>query len=78
MSGTASARVALVTASARSVAVSGDVNETIKIGDLTSARELRTLPNQGLLRMVVAVTPDGKTVVSGSSDKTIKVWMLAR
>ena len=28
--------------------------------------------------MSVAFSPDGKTIVSGSGDKTIKVWQLER
>jgi len=31
---------------------------------------------QGRLMIVKAITPDGRRVVSGSEDKTLKVWDL--
>jgi WD40 repeat protein len=39
-------------------------------------RLLRTLTGHGSLVQAVAVTADGKRVISGSHDKTVKVWNL--
>ncbi|MBD2492862.1 WD40 repeat domain-containing protein [Nostoc sp. FACHB-280] len=39
---------------------------------------LRTLTGHTASVNVVAITPDGKQVISASSDKTIKVWNLAK
>jgi WD40 repeat protein/cellulose biosynthesis protein BcsQ len=58
------------------LAVSASADNTLKVWDLESGRELRTL--QGHLSSVtgVAVTPDGRRAVSGSMDHTLKVWDL--
>ena len=57
----------------------GDGAETVE----PAAREELVVPDPMVLRghtgpvWGVAVTPDGKTVVSGSADRTLKVWDLA-
>ncbi len=38
---------------------------------------IRTLSGHSDLVQAIALTPDGKTVISGSRDKTIKIWDLA-
>ncbi len=57
------------------VSVSDD--ETIKIWQLSTGEELRTLTGHSKSVNSVAISPDGQTVVSGSSDKTIKIWQLS-
>jgi WD40 repeat protein len=59
-----------------SFAVSGSDDRTVKMWDLETGREVRSLEgHQGAVHSV-KVTPDGLYAVSGSSDKTIRVWKL--
>jgi DNA-binding beta-propeller fold protein YncE len=57
--------------------VSASDDNTLKIWDLASGRELRTLTGHTWGVTAVAVTPDGKRVVSASDDNTLKIWDLA-
>ena len=57
-------------------AVSASADKTLKVWDLGSGRELRTLKGHNDAVLKVAVTPDGQRAVSGSEDKTLKVWDL--
>ena len=57
--------------------VSGSTDETIKVWDLESGKEVRTLSGHDGSVSAVAVTPNGRQVVSGSGDRTIKVWELS-
>ena len=52
----------------------GSDDKTIKVWDAESGRLLRTLEGHTDWVRAVAVTPDGRRIVSGSDDKTIKVW----
>jgi WD40 repeat protein len=49
---------------------------TIKVWDLERGKELRTLTGHAGTVTTVAVTPDGRRVVSASADRTLKVWGL--
>ena len=60
--------------SARQVSASRD--RTLKIWDLESGREVRTLAGHSDAVWGVAVTPDGRRAVSASEDHTLKVWDL--
>lgn len=57
--------------------VSGSADQTIKVWDLATGKELRTLTGHTSFINTLAIGPDGKTLVSGSADQTIKVWDLA-
>src|ERR1035437_9716356 len=51
-------------------AVSASADKTLKLWDLDSGRELRTLEGHSLRVHAVAVTPDGHHAVSASAGKT--------
>jgi WD40 repeat protein len=58
-------------------AVTGSLlDNNLTVWDLESREELRTLRGHTGTVNAVAVTPDGRCVVSGSQDKTLKVWNL--
>ncbi len=56
--------------------VSGSSDTTIKIWNLATGQEIRTLNGHSSWVNSVAFSPDGKTLASGSSDDTIKIWNL--
>ncbi|MBD2520655.1 trypsin-like peptidase domain-containing protein [Nostoc sp. FACHB-973] len=56
---------------------SGSDDKTIKIWNIATGQEIRTLNGHSDSVISVAISPDGKTLVSGSSDKTIKIWNIA-
>ena len=58
-------------------AVSASADKTLKVWDVGSGRELRTLSGHSSEVRAVAVTPDGQHAVSASEDTTLKVWELA-
>lgn len=49
---------------------------TIKLWDLQTGQPLRTLSGHLDIVAALAITPDGKLLISGSADKTIKLWEL--
>ena len=59
------------------IALTAGADELIKLWDLTTASELRTLNGHLGYVTSVAISPDGKTALSGSGDKTIKLWDIA-
>jgi WD40 repeat protein len=56
--------------------VSASDDQTLKLWDLLSGRELRTFRGHAAEVNAVAITPDGQWAVSGSSDRMLKVWNL--
>ena len=56
---------------------SGGVDHSIKLWDVASGRELRTLRGHSEVVYSVAFSPDGRTLASGSDDHSIKLWDMA-
>eukprot|EP00759_Apiculatamorpha_spiralis_P021022 PhF_6_TR26142/c0_g1_i1/m.37028 len=54
--------------------VTGSIDKTIKIWDVASTSELKTLKEHTSPVYSVHLSLDGKYVASGSGDKTIKLW----
>lgn len=58
------------------ILASGSEDNSIKLWDLATGRELRTLTGHGRRVRALAITPDGKTLASGGGDAAIKLWDL--
>jgi WD40 repeat protein len=57
--------------------VSGSKDNTIRVWDLENdGNEIKKLEGHEGGITSIAITPDGKNIVSGSFDGTIKVWNL--
>ncbi|ELS47155.1 tyrosine kinase family protein [Microcystis aeruginosa FACHB-905 = DIANCHI905] len=56
---------------------SGSSDNTIKIWEVATGRELRTLTGHYSFVRSVVYSPDGRYLASGSSDNTIKIWEVA-
>jgi WD40 repeat protein len=54
--------------------VSSSIDNTIKLWDTETGKEIRTFSGHSSGVRSVMFSPDGKTIVSGSADKTIKIW----
>jgi len=57
-------------------AISASSDHTLKVWDLGTGAELRTLSGHTSVVRAVAVTPDGRRAVSASFDETVKTWDL--
>jgi WD40 repeat protein len=57
-------------------AVSASHDQTMKVWEVETGRELRTLTGHTNTITEVAMTPDGRRAVSASDDRTLKVWDL--
>ncbi|WP_235656347.1 WD40 repeat domain-containing protein, partial [Fischerella thermalis] len=60
----------------RTLASNGNYDDSITIWRLSTGKLLRCLTD-GVGVSTVAISPDGKTLVSGSCDGTIKIWSLS-
>jgi WD40 repeat protein len=57
-------------------AISGSYDHTLKVWDLDTGREARTLAGHERPVHAVAVTPDGRYAISSSEHSPLKVWDL--
>ena len=57
--------------------VTGSGDQTAKVWEAASGRELLTLKGHTLRSVSVAFSPDGQRIVTGSADQTAKVWEAA-
>jgi WD40 repeat protein len=53
---------------------SGSGDNTVRIWDAESGRELHILKGHTYYVYSVAYSPDGRRIVSGSGDSTIRIW----
>lgn len=53
---------------------SGGMDRTVKIWDVASGREARTLEGHTDVVYSVAFSPNSRRIASGSNDKTVKIW----
>ena len=72
---TGSVTAVAVTAGGK-LAVSASFDQTLKVWELESGRQLRTLRGHRSGVCAVSVMGDGKLAVSASDDQTLKVWEL--
>ncbi|MGB3510879.1 MAG: serine/threonine-protein kinase [Microcoleaceae cyanobacterium] len=56
------------------IVASGSEDETIKLWQVDSGREILTISGHFGYVNSVAFSPDGKILASGSDDKTIRIW----
>jgi WD40 repeat protein len=56
------------------LAVSASADQTLKVWDLETGRELRTFTGHSANVTSLALSADGRVAVSGSADQTLKVW----
>ena len=52
-------------------------DKTLKLWDIASGRELRSFTGHTNWVNSVAISPDGRTALSGSDDRTLKLWDIA-
>jgi WD40 repeat protein/predicted Ser/Thr protein kinase len=53
---------------------SGSADQTIKLWDTATGREIRSLRGHEKQVTCLAFSPDSKRLVSGSKDRTVKIW----
>jgi WD40 repeat protein len=58
------------------ILASGSNDNTVKLWDVASGRELRTLSGHAAV-LSIAFSPDGHTLAAGSWDRTITIWDVA-
>jgi len=56
------------------LALSGSEDNSLKLWDVSTGRELRTFNGHSFLVESVAFSPDGKLALSGSWDNSLKLW----
>jgi WD40 repeat protein len=57
-------------------AISASRDRTLKVWELETGREVRTLAGHAAGVRAVAVIPDGRVAISASEDRTLKMWEL--
>ena len=58
------------------ILASGSEDKTIKLWNLATGEEMRTIAGYAWQVGAIAISPDGQTFASGSADNTIKMWQL--
>jgi len=58
-------------------ALSGSSDDTLKLWEVATGREIRTFEGHSDSVRSVAFSPDGRYALSGSSDYTLKLWEVA-
>jgi len=66
-------RTIAFTADGRTLA-SGSLDDTIKLWDVETGKELRTLTGHSSAVSSIAFSADGTLMISGSEDKTVRLW----
>jgi WD40 repeat protein len=56
---------------------SGSTDQTIRLWDAATGKELHTLKGYTHYVTSVSFSPDGTRIASGSEDKTIRLWDVA-
>src|SRR5512138_610247 len=54
--------------------ISGSLDKTIKIWDVSNNTLIKTLSGHDLGIKKIAISPDDRYIVSGGRDKTVKLW----
>jgi WD40 repeat protein len=57
--------------------IAGNPDGSISTWDTTTGRQTHKFAGHGEAIRCMAITPDGRTLVTGSADTTILVWDLA-
>jgi len=56
------------------ISIGGTNGKTLKVWGAQTGQETLTLTGHLYFVMSVSFSPDGKRIVSGSQDRTVKVW----
>jgi len=57
--------------------INPDADDSLRLWDLTTGECLRTLSTEKSAFVSLALSPDGRSLISGSNDGTIRLWDLA-
>ena len=57
--------------------VTGSDDKTVRLWDVSKGTEIANLQGHTQPVNCVAISPDGKTLVSASEDQTIRLWDVA-
>jgi WD40 repeat protein len=58
--------------------VSSSGDRTVRVWDLKDGTEVKRLEGHTGVIDALAVSPDGRYALSGSSDRTVRLWRLPR
>jgi mono/diheme cytochrome c family protein len=58
-------------------ALSGSDDNTLRLWDVSTGREIRTLEGHTGAVLAVVFSPDGRSALSGSYDRTVRLWDLS-